>query len=140
MPVQFQIVGKGNRIVEVSPNGELAIAPLQYSTNKFNNMNVVDTAFNFQKPIAGKQFVITGLIISTSRTVGVNGATIEIYEADSIDSTSVDKTILRVDMIKNQILPLSDLNSITTEGKFLNGKTDDIDVLVTILGYAVNTL
>ena len=138
MPIQVQIIGPNNRIVEVLPNGQIVIAPLKYSGTKFNNMDLVDTAYNFHEPRAGKRFVITGMIVATNRSVGANGAVIEFYEASAVDSTTVDKTILRLDMVKNDILPIVDANFILTEGVFLNGKTDDDDVLATIAGYEVD--
>ena len=138
--MEVQVTGGGveGRIVKVTPNGELVIAPLEYSGSTFQNMNVVDTAFNFHLPTSGKRLVVTGLVISTDRNVGVNGAVIEFYEADSATSTTVDKTALRVDMAKNDILDIMGMNSIVAEGKFLNGKTDDANVLATIFGYEVN--
>lgn len=139
MPVQFQLVGRNNRVVEVSPNGEVAVASLEYSTGKFNNMNVNDAAFNFHEPTAGKRFVVTGMIITTNRDVGVNGAVIEFYETSAVDSTVVDKTVSRFDMVKNQNIPISGINIILAEGSFLNGKTDDASALVTITGYEVDS-
>ncbi len=138
MTVQVQIVGRNNRVIEASDNGEMATAPIEYSTGKFNNMDLVDTAYNFHTPTTGKRFVITGFIIAANRNVGVNGATIEFYEASAVDATTVDETILQLDMAKNDILPIIGTNLIITEGAFLNGKTDDDDVLATILGYEVD--
>ena len=138
MAIQVQLVGSNGRIVEVLSTGQLATAPLAYSTGNFNNMDIVDTAYNFHKPSAGKRFVITGFIVATNRNVGVNGASIIFYEASAVDTLTVDKTILQLDMVKNEILPISGVNVILTEGVFLNGKTDDDDVLATIAGYEVD--
>lgn len=138
MSIEVQIVGKTGRLAEVSPLGQLVTAPLAYATGTFQDMGTVDTAFNFVTPTPGKRFVITGLLISTNRNVGVNGAIIIIYEAASATSTTVDKTLAQVEMTKNQLLPIPGLNSIVTEGKFVNGKTDDDDVSVTLSGYEVD--
>lgn len=138
MPIRVQIVGPSNRVVEVLPNGQMVTAPLKYSDTKFNNMDLVNTAYNFHEPRAGKRFVITGMIVATNRSVGADGAVIEFYEASAVDSTTVDKTVLRLDMVKNDKLPLTGVNFILTEGVFLNGKTDDDDVLATIAGYEVD--
>lgn len=138
MAIQVQLIGPNTRIVEVTALGQLVTAPLKYSGTKFNNMDLVNTAYNFHKPTSGKRFVITGMIVATNRSVGANGAVIEFYEASAVDSTTVDKTILRLDMVKNDILPIIGANFILTEGAFLNGKTDDDDVLATIAGYGVD--
>ena len=138
MAIQVQLVGSNGRVVQVSSNGQLAVAPIAYSTGTFNNMSAVDTAYNFHVPRAGKRFVVTGLIVSTSRNVGVNGASIVFYEASAVDSTTVDETILELDMPKSDILPISGANIILNEGVFLNGKTDDAEVLATVFGYEVD--
>lgn len=140
MATPVTIIGPGpaRNEARVTPLGQLVTAPLEYSDTKFNNMDLVDTAYNFHKPTAGKRFVITGMLVSTNRSVGANGAIIEFYEASAVDSTTVDKTILRLDMVKNDKLPITGVNFILTEGVFLNGKTDDDDVLATIAGYEVD--
>ncbi len=138
MPIQFQLVGRNGRVVEATNNGELAVAPLEYSTGKAQSMDAINTAFNFHQPRAGKRFVITAIITSTSRNVGVNGANIEFYEASAVDETTVDESVLLLDMPKSKVLPLLGLHRILNEGVFLNGKTDDAEVLVTIAGYEVD--
>lgn len=138
MSIDVRIVGANNRAVEVTFNGQLVTAPLEYSSGKFNDMDLVNTAYNFHEPTAGKRFVITALIISTNRNVGVNGANIFFYEASAIDTLTVDKIILQLDMAKSLTLPILGANFIMTEGAFLNGKTDDDDVLATIAGYEVD--
>lgn len=131
--------GLANTEVKVTRLGQLVTAPLAYGETVFKELAEPDTAYNFYEPRAGKRFVITGMIVTTNRNVGVNGAVIEFYEAGAIDSTTVGKTILRLDMVKNQILPIVGTNFILTEGVFLNGKTDDDDVLATIAGYEVDS-
>lgn len=138
MAIQVQLVGRNNRVVEVLSTGQLATAPLEYSTGKFQDMNATNTAFNFHKPSAGKRFVVTGLVVTTDRNVGVNGASIIFYEASAVDATTVDETIFQLDMVKNDLLPLIGLNQILNEGAFLNGKTDDASVLATVAGYEVD--
>ncbi len=138
MRIQVQIVGKNGRTIEATKNGELITAPIEYSIGKAQVLNAINTAFNFHIPKAGKRFVITGFIVSMSRNIGVNGANIEFYEASAIGSIVVGKSILRLDMSKNQALPIFGGNFILTEGAFLNVKTDDADVLVTIAGYEVD--
>ena len=138
MAIQVQLVGRNNRIVEVTANGQLVVSPLAYSAGKFNDMSVVGTAYNFHEPTAGKRFVVTGLIVSTTRNVGVNGASIVFYEASAVDSITVDETVLELDMAKSEILPITGTNFILNEGVFLNGKTDDAEVLATIMGYEVD--
>ena len=110
MSVPINILDKStNRSAIVTNRGQLVIAPLDFSTLSFQNLSTDDVAENFFKPLAGKRFVITDVIVETDRNVGVNGATVDI------------------------------LNIITTEGKFINGKTDDNNVLLSIGGYFVSS-
>lgn len=138
MGIDARIVGANGRAAEVTKQGQLVTAPLEYSDGKFNGMVVINTAYNFHEPRAGKRLVVTGFIISTSRNVGVNGANIILYEASAADTLTVDKTILQIDMPKSVILPVSGTNFLLTEGAFLNGKTDDAEVSVTIGGYEID--
>ena len=138
MAIKAQIVGRSGRIVAVTPNGQLVTSTIQIMSGTFNNMSVIDTAYNFHAPMAGKRFVVTGLIVATSRNVGVNGASIVFYEGSSIDTLTVDETLLELDMPKSDVLPLLGANFILHEGVFLNGKTDDAEVKASIFGYEVD--
>jgi len=122
---------------KVTEFGQLVVAPLQYSTPIVDELDVINTAFNFIEPQQDRSIVITDIIISADRVVGVNGADVEIYEAISADTTTVDITILEVDMVKQTQLGLTGLNLIVPEGKFVNAKTDDNNILVTIMFYRV---
>lgn len=124
--------------VKVSKNGELVVGPLDFSTPIFKSLNVDNQAFNFFKPRAGFKFVLTDVIADADRNIGVNGVAVDIYEADAEDSTTIDDQILKFDMLKNTDKVLTSLNFITTdEGKFINAKSDDSNILLTISGFFV---
>lgn len=122
---------------KVTKFGQLVVAPLQYSTPVVNSLDVINTAFSFVEPQQDRSIVITDIVISADRNVGVNGANVEIYEADAIDTITVDITILEVDMVKQTQLGLTGLNLLVPEGKFVNAKTNDVNILVTIMFYRV---
>lgn len=130
--------GRGtNSKVGVSSNGELLTRPFDYSSGKFHDMDVVDTAYHFWPPLPEMLFVITGYVISTDKDVGVNGATVIIYEAATATTIAVDKIILQTNMLKNTLMSRENLQVIVTLGEYLNAKTDDDDVFMTIEGYYV---
>ena len=139
MPTEVIIVGPNGISAQLTPNGEMVTAPLEYSEGVFKELNVVDTSFNFFTPTSGKRRVLTGILISTDRNVGVNGASIVVYEATASDIITVSNTILQLDMTKNQVLPMFGLRFITTEGRFINAKTDDDTVFITLTGYEVDS-
>lgn len=122
---------------KVTKFGQLVVAPLQYSTPVTQRLDTINTAFNFVSPEQGQSIVITDIIISASRTVGVNGADVCVYESDSPESTSIVEEIVALDMVKQSSLPLNGLNLIVPEGLYVNAVTDDADVLITIYFYRV---
>jgi len=126
------------RDVRVSPNGELIVRAFGYSIPIFKSLNVDNQVFNFFKPKAGFRFVLTDVVADVDRTVGVNGAVVDIYEASSDDSSTIDNQILKFEMQKSTGKVMTSLNFVTTdEGKFINAKSDDSNVLLTISGFFV---
>ena len=122
---------------KVTKFGQLVTAPLQYSTPVADEVDVINTAFNFISPEQDQSIVITDIVLSADRNVGVNGADIVIYEASSPETLTEDQIVLDVDMIKQTTLPLNGLNLIIPEGKFVNAKSDDTNIKITIMFYRV---
>lgn len=124
----------------VSSRGQLVVAPLDFSTFFQATLGVANTAVNIIPPKAGKRFVITALVFYANRNVGVNDASVEIYEASSNDTLSVDTSIFVQEIAKQTSSPsLTGLNILVSEGKWVNGKTDDDDVFVNMAGYYVDS-
>lgn len=140
MPVKFQIVdGCGtNRGAKVSATGELAVGPVEYDDAKFHALAVNDQAYNFFPPLPNKSFVITGLRIKANTGVNpTSDATIIIYEASSSTSTTVDKVLHEEAMIKSDSATIIGIRLQVTAGKWLNAKTDDNTVFMTIFGFYI---
>ena len=126
---------------KVSGSGELVVAPLHYSESVFQELGVINTAYNFFLPKAHKQFVITGFSLKADRDVSQSAdATVIIYEASAIDSLTVDKTLFQDAMIRGERTGYTNVNQLVNEGKFINAKTTDDDIHVTIFGYYINAL
>lgn len=128
--------GTGTRAC-VTPRGQLVTAPLEYSTFYNTTANVDDTAFNLVTPQSNKRFVITTITLYANKNVGILDAVVDLYEASSPSSTTIDKQLLKQEMPQKTSLVLTGLNIIVTEGKWINVKTDDNDVFVNIAGYYV---
>ena len=139
MPADIVIRGgKNNWGASVSRYGELKVAPYDYSTSYFQTFATAATAYNFVPPIQNQFFVITAIILQADKNVNATtGQVVDIYEAESATATTIDKSLIQIEMIKNDRVILTGLNIRTTEGKFLNGKTADDNVLATIAGYYV---
>lgn len=137
---QMVIMGGGGngRPAKVTADGELVVGDLAYSDVQFQDVDTIDTAFNFFKPTTGKRRIITGILVATDRNVGVNGAVVEIYEATAADTATVAKTVIRLDVAKSTTLPIFGVKFLTAEGAFINGKTDDASAFVTVAGYEID--
>jgi len=125
-------------VAGVTSIGQLVVAPFDYDDVVFNTLDVIDTAYHFFPPIPRKQFIIRYVIVFADKDVADNTDTvIEIYEADSTTSTTVDKTLLKFGMGKLTVLPLPGLNGKVNIGKFVNAKTGDDDIHMTIMGHYI---
>lgn len=140
MSINVKIEGFGKQnTVGVTKDNELITGPISSSTpTSVVIVNVANTAFNLQVPIANKRFRLTDIIISTDKNVNINGAIIEIYEALSIDTTTTNKEVLRLNFNRQDKLPIIGLNWEITTGRWLNIKSDETNVDVTIAGYYVD--
>lgn len=133
--------GRKGREVEVTSSGELVTAPLHYSETVHKELAVDATAYNFYGPKPGKQFVITGLIYNADQQVSnTAGAEVIIYEAGTVDTTTVDKVLHQDDMIRNDRVVAVPLYILVNGGKWINAKTSDDDVHMTIMGYYIDAL
>lgn len=139
MSVDVRIVDNNSgNVATVTPFGQLVTTPVAYSTTAFQDMDVINTAYNLVTPVSGKAIVITGVVANANRNVGNDGANVEIYTADSPTSLTPITTIFFDEIAKNTTLALLPLNIIIeTGGVWLNAKTDDDDVNLTLLYYYV---
>jgi hypothetical protein len=135
-PTVIQDAKSGQRAT-VTKFGQLVVAPVDYSTPVAKTLDVINTAYNFIEPSYQQNIVITDIILTANKNVGATDATVTLYEADEIDTTTSTNDILNLEMIKQSNLVLTGLNMLVSEGKFVNAKTDDDDVFVTIMYYKV---
>ena len=127
--------GATGKAARVSDAGELVIGAAGHSDPRSVYLDAVDTAYNIRKPVSGQQYVITAIILATNLNIGVGGATVIFYEASTEDTATVDKIIFQAQILKNSSFVITGIDWEVSEGKFLNAKTDDDDVYVTIATY-----
>jgi hypothetical protein len=127
----------GNYAARCTSRNELVTNKYDYSLSYTVEADLINTAYNFVGPVAGKRFVITDILIYANKNVGAGDATVEIYEADGSTNTTVTKSVLKTEMLKQTARDLTGLSMIVTEGKWLNIKTDDDDIFATVMGYYV---
>lgn len=137
MAIRVQLTGANNRIVEVTSLGQLVTAPLSYDETKFVELAEPNTAYNFYEPKPGQQFVITLIRAKADRQVSnTDDADVVIYEASSDSETIVDKVLHQEAMIRGEDMTLP-MNLLVAVGKFVNAKTTDDDVHMTVMGYYI---
>ena len=129
------------RYVNISRQGGLKTVPLEFDQAKFQSLSVDDQAFNFFGPTAHKQFVVRGAVVFGNRDIADNSDTIiVIYEADSATSTTVDKVLIQFGLGRLTALSIVPLNLLVSEGVFVNAKTTDNTVNMTIMGFFVKVV
>lgn len=136
-PVNIQD-GDTGVVARVTKFGQLVVAPIQYSTPIAVDLDVTGVAFNFIGPAQGQQIVITDIIASANKDVSnVDPADVTIYAADTVDSLVESPVIVAPQLTRANNLALTGLNLIVDEGKFVNAKTTDTIITVTIMFYRV---
>ncbi len=75
---------------------------------------------------AGFNIVVTGVIITTGKDVGVNGANVDIYYAESVTSTDTTNVILQVVELASQLaVNATPMQIVVPPGNYVLGKTND---------------
>ena len=121
---------------KVTGNGQLVVAPLDFSEPEALSLTATATAFNFISPVQDKKIVITDIIASADNSVSnTTPADIEVYEAEGPETVTVFKSIIRPQLTRSQSMVLTGLNMVVPAGLWVNAKTDDNNVLVTIMFY-----
>ncbi len=96
---------------------------------------IYSSSADFTSP-AGFQFVITGIFLVADKEVAANAsATVVIYEASADNTTTEDRVLFETAIIQDQIQSLPAMNVIVNHGKYVNAKTTDDDIHMTIMGY-----
>jgi len=139
MGAVFQIIGEHGATVRVTKSGELVVAPLSYDEAANQTLDSAGVAENFFVPVSNKQFVITAIIINADKSVTTD-VIVDIYEADSSTSTTIDKAILHIEMLKNSDKDIVPLHLLVSSGVWINAKADDANVNMTIMGYYIDKL
>jgi len=124
----------------VTPYGQVVTAPIHYDDTAFNNMGTADTAYNFFTPKAGHRFIVTGIISFADKNVSdATDTDISLYESSTAASTTESKILVEWGQAQLTTVYIGPLNIIVTEGVYINGKTGDDDVHMTVTGYYLKT-
>lgn len=132
--IPVRILGGGE--AKITQIGQMITAPFSYDEAVAKTLTVDDTPINFFVPVVGKQFVVTSILLTSDSNVQAS-AIIDVYEATSLTDSVIAKSILHIDLLKNDHRDFIGLNLLVTAGRYLNIKADDSDVSATIMGYYI---
>jgi hypothetical protein len=137
LPVR--LMGDASQQVRINEAGELLTSDGPYDLAMFNELAEINTAYNFFGPNGREQFVITGFLMYGDKQVNAStNATVIIYEASASDSTTTDRVLVQVEVGQNQSIPFPNIRILCNKGVYVNGKTDDDDIHMTIFGHFVD--
>lgn len=139
MSINASLVGKLNDIrVNVTPFGQLVVAPLEYSSPITMAMDTIGVAFNFMAPVSDHFIVVTDIIVSADKDVSnTTPADVDIFTADAHDSVTPINEILRPQLTRASNFSLTGLNLKIDPGVWINATTTDTIVLLTVMFYRV---
>lgn len=139
MSLDVNIAGRGStNTAAVSSNGQLIVSSYDYESTSATEMAIAATAYNYIEPKPGYQAVITGGILAASKNVSATTeADIEFYEAVSIGDNTVAKSLIQLTLLKQQQIGLGQRNILVNHGVWVNGKTSDAEIKVTLFYYYV---
>jgi hypothetical protein len=133
------LVGRNGQQVNVNDAGEILVSDGPFDLSMFNELDLVNTAYNFFGPRGRQQFVISGFLMYGDKQVsGATNATVIIYESDQPDSTTTDRVLVQVEVGQNQSIPFPSIRILSNRGVYINAKTDDDDIHMTIFGHYVD--
>ena len=141
-PIVIKDGGRGTRHgAIVTSLGQLVTSPVSYDQTIFKELAEPDTAYNFYRIVAGKQFVITGIIAKADKQVSSTvDAILVVYEAASDLDTTPSKVLFQTAVVQGDQLVLLPLNIVVNEGVYINAKTTDDDIYMTVMGYFIDRI
>jgi len=138
---KFRLFGtsnKGLHEVAITSAGQLITAPLHYDETEFRTLGTANTAYNFYEPQTQNQFVITSMTLKADSNVhATTDTTVTIYEATDTTDTVAAKILMQFVVLKGDLVVTTPLNILVNSGVYINAKTTDDDIHMTIMGYYI---
>lgn len=136
--LKVMLTDGNGKAVKVNEGGELQVSSGPYDLARFNELAEPNTGYNYYAPNGTHQFVITGFLIYGDKQVSnTTNATVVIYEASQPDTATADRVLVQLEVGQNQSIPFPNIRILCTKGVYINAKTDDDDIHMTIFGHYV---
>jgi hypothetical protein len=124
--------------VGVGLDNRLFVGPAEYSEAFNGTLGTDDAVVNIVPAVADCLFVITDIVLKGNKSIDPNtDAVVDVYEANSETNSAALKTIMSVPLERSGRLVLNGVFLGTAVASYVNAKTSDDDVFVTIFGYYV---
>jgi hypothetical protein len=129
----------GNNKGKITNRGQIVTGDLDFSKFYLGSAVSNNVAVNVVPPKSNMCFVITGIILSGDRSVGANGAVVDVFE-NTIGPTdgTISNQIIQEEIAKQTRMTATGLNIEVTKGSWVNVKSDDVIVRCNIAGYYVD--
>lgn len=140
MALKFQLFDAvRNVFARITSLGEVVTNDYDYSEPYYVSVDSVGDAFEVVAGKPGKCFIVKSLLIASSKTFGsaTTAETVTVYEANPSDLTTSLKIFVKLDLLKNDRMPITGLNLKVGKVNSLVVVATDTDVDVTIAGYYV---
>ena len=138
-PSFVRLMGDDNQLAAFNRAGQLLTAPGPFDNVVFNELATINTAYNFFQPDGKRYFLLTGFLVYGDKQVNAStNATVIIYEASQPDSVTVDKVLFQFEVGQNQSIPFPNIRVLVNKGVYVNAKTDDDDIHMTIVGHYID--
>ena len=126
-----------NHIAKVTEYGQLVTSPAAYSSSSSAKLELDNTAYSLASPLAGNLIVITDILLYANKNVSATTeATVTLYSSTvGPNETTVSNTILLTEMTKQTSRDITGSHLVTEAGSWVNAKTSDDDIFITILYY-----
>ena len=136
MAIDVIVVGPEGSPAKFNAQGELVVGPCCYDETQFTTLDTDDQGYTFFGPKVGFSFVMRGALVFADKDVSDSDDTIVvIYESAAEDSATASKILFQFGMGRLTSLPLFPLNILVAEGVYLNAKSGDDDIHLTITGH-----
>lgn len=130
---------KSQALAKISYLGEVITAPVAYSEPNYVAITTAATAYEVVPGKSGHRFVITSMLIATSKTFGsaTTAETVTLYEANSATPGTVISITAQIDFLKNDRLVATGLNLAISEANSIVSIATDTNVDITLAGYYI---
>lgn len=140
MSISVRLIDSASgREAKIRSDGSLTTSDNQSSVAYNAKFDVDDVAVEIVPAVHDKIFCITGIILTGNKNIATGtDAVVDIYTSTASASTAVVTTILTIPVARSSQAVMLGLLLSADRAHFINGKTSDEDVLVTIFGFYID--